>query len=122
MGPITVAVSRVASVELRLKVGSSSITVEVKQDAPLLEPSNPNRTTSFSSTQLADLPNPGNDLSYVANFTPGVVANVAFPNSNSNGNFQFNGLRSQAHDFPIDRLHANSPYIHPNLTRPRRFQ
>src|SRR6266436_717798 len=33
IGPVTVAVSRVASLEFRLKIGSATATVEVKQDA-----------------------------------------------------------------------------------------
>src|SRR5882724_10911699 len=61
IGPITVAVSRVASVEFHLKIGSATATVEVKQEAPLLEPSNPNTTTTLNATQLANLPNGGND-------------------------------------------------------------
>src|SRR5438128_2546585 len=60
IGPITVAVSRVASLEFKLKIGSATATVEVKQDAPLIEPANPNTTTTFSSTQLGNIPNPGN--------------------------------------------------------------
>src|SRR6266436_335147 len=76
IGPITVAVSRVASVEFHLKVGSATATVEVKQDASLIEPSNPNTTTTLSSTQLANIPNPGNDLSYVANLAPGALMNT----------------------------------------------
>src|SRR6266481_731243 len=55
IGPITVAVSRVASLEFRLKIGSATATVEVKQDASLLEPSNPNTTTTFNATQLAEI-------------------------------------------------------------------
>src|SRR5258708_45063 len=66
IGPITVAVSRVASLEFKLKIGSSAATVEVKQEAPLIETANPNTSTTFNTTQLANIPNPGNDLSYVA--------------------------------------------------------
>src|SRR6266849_5451320 len=64
IGPITVAVSRVASLEFKLKIGSATVTVEVKQEAPLIETSNPNSTTTLNVRQLADLPNPGNDISY----------------------------------------------------------
>src|SRR6266853_2049376 len=38
VGPVTVGVSRVASLEFKLKIGSSTATVEVKQDAGLIEP------------------------------------------------------------------------------------
>src|SRR6267154_3227723 len=76
IGPITVAVSRVASLEFKLKIGSSTATVEVKQEAPLIEPSNPNTTTTLNATQLANIPNPGNDLSYVASLAAGALLNT----------------------------------------------
>src|SRR6266446_1921535 len=44
IGPITVDVTRVASLGFHLKVGPATATVEVKQDAPLIEVSNPNST------------------------------------------------------------------------------
>src|SRR5882724_7219172 len=49
IGPVTVAVSRVASLEFHLKVGSATATVEVKQEASLIEPSNPNATTTLNT-------------------------------------------------------------------------
>src|SRR6266849_5806568 len=52
IGPITVAVSRVESVKFHLKVGSATAVVEVRQDAPLVEPGNPNTTTTLNATQL----------------------------------------------------------------------
>src|SRR5258708_26148890 len=45
IGTITVAVRSVATLEFHLKIGSATATVEVKQEAPLIEPSNPNTTT-----------------------------------------------------------------------------
>src|SRR5258708_8070583 len=56
IGPITVAVSRVASLEVKLKIGSSTATVEVKQEVPLIEPRNPNTTTTLKATQLSHIP------------------------------------------------------------------
>jgi len=85
IGPITVAVSRVASVEFHLKIGSATATVEVKQEAPLLEPSNPNTTTTLNATQLANLPNGGNDLSYVVSLAPGALINTPSPTRGESG-------------------------------------
>src|SRR5207244_4353151 len=117
IGPITVAVSRVASLEFKLKIGSATATVEVKQDAPLIEPANPNTTTTFSSTQLGNIPNPGNDLSYMANLAPGAIINVNSTSTQFNaGNVVFNGLPSIANDFTIDGLDANDPYDNVNST------
>jgi len=114
---VTVSVSRVASFHFRLQVGATAEKVEVTSQAALIEPSNPNTTTTFSSTQLADLPNPGNDLSYFANLAPGAIMNVASSAGNiGQGNTAFNGLGSVATDFSIDGIDANSVAVNTNLT------
>src|SRR5216684_347895 len=113
---VTVQVGHSVLLEFRLEVGTLVEKVTVSTAPPLIEPSNPNTTTTFNSTELADLPNPGSDLSYAANLAPGVLGNVAFANSFSNGNFEFNGLGSSSNDFTVDGLDANSPYLNVNLT------
>jgi len=112
---ITVAVSRSALVDFRLQIGAGEIKMTVSTDAPLIEPSNPNTTTTFSATQLANIPNPGNDLSYVANLAPGAIINTSPSNYPYNaGNVEFNGLPSIANDFTIDGLDANTAYYSAN--------
>jgi hypothetical protein len=113
---ITVAVSRSALVDFRLQIGAEEIKVTISTEAPLIEPSNPNTTTTFNSTQLADLPNPGNDLSYVANLAPGVLLNPSQNGTTGGGNFEVNGLPAIANDFTIDGLDANNPYLNTNST------
>src|SRR6266436_5594711 len=116
IGPITVAVSRVASLEFKLKIGPATATVEVKRDAPLLEPSNPNTTTTFSANQLSSLPNPGSDLTYVANLLPGAIMNVSQGGGLVDGKVEFNGLPSLANDFTVDGLDANNIVSSDNFT------
>ncbi len=122
IGPITVAVSRVASLEFRLKIGSATATVVVNQEAPGIEPSNPNTTTTLSAAQLSNIPNPGNDLSYVANLAPGALINASAAGQFGNGNVEFNGLPSTANNFTIDGLDANNPNFNTNLTGGSRLQ
>lgn len=116
IGPITVGVNRVASVEFHLKVGSATATVEVKQEAGLIEPSNPNSTTTFNATQLAEVPNPGNDLSYVANLAPGAVLATGTTSKGFIGKTEFNGLPAIANSFSIDGLDANNAYFNTNAS------
>jgi hypothetical protein len=115
-GPITVAVSRVASLQFKLKIGSATATVEVKQEASLIEPDNPNTTTTLNAAQLAEIPNPGNDLSYVANLAPGALMNVGSVHFGGAGNVEFNGLPSVANSFSIDGLDANNPFFNTNAS------
>src|SRR5882762_8760700 len=74
---ITLAVGHSVNISFQLQVGSVSEKVDViAERAPLIEPSNPNTTTTLNATELANIPNPGNDLSYVANLAPGALINT----------------------------------------------
>jgi hypothetical protein len=109
-GPVTVALSATTSLNIKLEVGQASQTVEVSGAAPLIETSNPNTTTNVTGTQLASLPNPGNDLSYVAQVAPGAVMNT----SGGYGNMEFNGLPATSTNFSIDGMDANDPFLNLN--------
>jgi len=112
---ITLAVGHSVNVNFQLQVGSVSAKVDViGERAPLIEPSNPNTTTTLSATQLADIPNPGNDLSYVANLAPGAIMNTGSTTRGGSGNVEFNGLPSVANSFSIDGLDATNPYGNTN--------
>ncbi len=117
---ITVAVDHAVLVDFRLMPGSIDEKMTVTAQAPLIEPSNPNTTTTFNAQQLADLPNPGGDLSYVANLAPGAILNTTVGPTGgfrfSNGNVEFNGLAAVSNDFTIDGLDANDGFLNTNST------
>lgn len=113
---ITVPVGGAVLVDFRLAPGSINEKVTVTAQAPLIEPNNPNTTTTFEARQLADLPNPGMDLSYVASLAPGALLNTVSNQGLSNGNFEVSGLPSVANDFTIDGLDANDPFVNTNST------
>jgi hypothetical protein len=108
--PIIVTVSQTATVNVRLEVGQASQTVEVQAAAPLIQTDNPNTTTTVSAQSIANLPNPGGDLTFEAQFAPGGVMN----NSGGYGNVEFNGLPSGSNNFTIDGLDANDPFLNLN--------
>ena len=60
----------------KMAVGSSSQTVEVTTAAPLVQADNADLSTNFNQTQIANQPNGGNDLTYIAQTTPGVTMNT----------------------------------------------
>lgn len=110
VGPVTVQVSRTANADVTLEVGAQTQTVEVTGHTQMLETSNPNTTTTVNARALADLPNPGNDLSYVAQIAPGAVMNTG----GGYGNMEFNGLPATSTNFTIDGLDANDPFLNLN--------
>jgi Carboxypeptidase regulatory-like domain len=108
---VSVEVSRTTTLNINLKVGRTTERVRVAAAPPFVETDNPNTTTTFDARTLTDLPNPGMDLTYVANFAPGAVINTKLY---GHGNVEFNGLPSVANQFVIDGLDANDPLFNLN--------
>jgi len=114
---LSVEIGHAYVVDFRLQPGSINEKVTVTAQAPLIEPSNPNTTTSFEARQLSDLPNPGNDLSYFATLAPGAIGTTQAANANTGGgNVEFNGLPALYNDFTIDGLDANDTFGNRNAT------
>ena len=55
---------------------SAGVTVTVLDEAPLLKAENGDASTTISQLQVSQVPNPGNDLTYVAQIAPGVIMNT----------------------------------------------
>jgi hypothetical protein len=71
--------------------------VTVSGAAPLVNPENPNTSTTLNAPALENLPNPGADMPYPLQFAPGALMNTAgsgndfIGGTNGYGNVQFNG-------------------------------
>jgi Carboxypeptidase regulatory-like domain len=108
------------TVEFTLKIAASSQNVMVTERAPLLNPQNPNTSTTLTARALEDLPNPGGDLTYPLQFAAGALINTAgsgndfVGGSNGYGNVQFNGLPSLSNGYIVDGLETNDPLTNLN--------
>src|ERR1700730_16580841 len=65
------------TVDFTLKVAQSSETVEVSSEAPLINTEDANTSTTLNAPALENLPNPGGDLTYPLQFSPGALINTA---------------------------------------------
>jgi len=103
-----------------LPVARSSESVEVSSEAPILNPANPNTSTTLTVRALEDLPNPGGDLTYPLQFSPGALINTAgggndfVGGSNGYGNVEFNGLPALSNGYIVDGLETNDPLTNLN--------
>src|ERR1700734_1073095 len=108
------------TVDFRLNIASASATVVVHEQAPLINPDNPNTSTTLSARALEDLPNPGGDMTYPLQFAPGALINTAgsgndfVGGTNGYGNVQFNGLPSLSNGYIVDGLETNDPLTNLN--------
>lgn len=99
--------------DFKLGVGSGSETVEVKAaTASLVQADGADLSTSFSSELIQNLPNPGNDLTYIAQTAPGVNMNTG----GGNGNFQAFGLPTLSNLFTVNGENATNPFVNLNFS------
>jgi carboxypeptidase family protein len=106
----SVTVGQTATVNLALSVSSSTATVEVSAETPLLQTENADVTTNFTQKQIALVPNPGNDLSYIAQTAPGMVQNT----QGGQGNFSAYGLPATSNLFTVNGQNDNDPFLNLN--------
>ncbi len=108
------------TVDFTLNVAGTSHAVTVNDEAPLVNPQNPNTSTTLNARALENLPNPGGDMTYPLQFAAGALMNTAgsgndfVGGTNGYGNVQFNGLPSLANGYIVDGLETNDPLTNLN--------
>jgi hypothetical protein len=108
--PATVALGVLTRADVRLTLGSTSQTVEVTGTATVLHTEAADLSTSFTLQQVQSLPNPGNDLTFVAQTAPGTVMNT----QSGYGNFSAFGLPATSNTFTVNGGYENDPFLNVN--------
>jgi hypothetical protein len=111
---VTVQVGQIAPADIKLGIGSSATVVDVTSEAQLLHTENADISTTFSSEAVQALPNPGNDLTFVAQTSPGAVMNTSTPSNGSAfgyGNFSVFGLPATSNTFTLNGTYENDPFL-----------
>ena len=103
-----VNVGQAASANITLVVSTATTTVEVTTSP--LQVENADNTTSFGQAQISNVPNPGNDLSAIAQTSPGAVMNTQA----GFGNFSTYGLPATSNLFTLDGQNDNDPFLNLN--------
>lgn len=106
---LTIAVTpgQIAQADVKLPVGSSTTSVEVAATEPLLHTEDADLTTSFTQEQVQNLPNPGNDLTFIAQTSPGAIMNT----QSGYGNFSAFGLPATSNTFTVNGGYENDPFL-----------
>jgi hypothetical protein len=101
---ITVANAQVLGVDLKLTVGSESQTINVEAVASTLQTENGNVATNVSQKQIAEVPNSGNNMTYVTKLTPGMGTGF--------------GVSGSTTLYTVDGMRNNDPYNNSNNSGP----
>ena len=107
-----VLIGQVVDAPIQLGVKGQTTTVEVTAEAPLLQTENANIATSYTTKQIELVPNPGNDITYIAQTSPGVLMNSS--SGGGYGNFSAFGLPATANLFTVNGNDENDPYLNLN--------
>jgi Carboxypeptidase regulatory-like domain len=113
--PISVEVGRTVTLNFNLTPSATAQTIEVTADQTLLSLENPNTTTTLEAKTIANLPNPGQDLTFIAQFSPGALMNTAGSSNDAKaaggyGNVEFNGLPATSNGYILDGYDSNDPW------------
>lgn len=111
---VEVILGQIVSGNVKLEPGSVSTTVEVTATGPVLQTENANITTNFDTKQLSEIPNPGGDITYIANSAPGITTNNS--TAGGYGNFSAFGLPADANLFTVNGNDYNDPFLNLNNT------
>jgi len=107
---VDVAVGQIGTVGIQLTLGASSSSVTVTEAAPLLQTDNGDTSTALTEQQISQVPNPGNDLTYIAQLAPGTVMNT----QGGMGNIEAFGLPATSNLFTMNGMDDNDPFLNVN--------
>ena len=118
--PTSVSVGQTVTVNFTLFPAATEQTVEVREQFGLMSLENPNTSTTLEAKTIKNLPNPGQDLTYVAQFAPGALMNTAGSSNDAKaaggyGNVEFNGLPATSNGYILDGFDANDPFLGLNI-------
>jgi len=118
---ITAAVGQIQTVDFALPLSAAvRQNIVVTTEAPPIDTRNANTATTLAADAIANLPNPGSDLTYPAQFAPGALINTAGSGNdfvgaqNGYGNVEINGLPALSNAFVVDGLETNDPLTNLN--------
>src|SRR5580693_5526618 len=100
------------AVSIPLELGAGTTTVEVSEAPALLQTENANISTTFDTRTVQNIPNPGNDVTYIAQTAPGISMNTS--SGNGYGNFSAFGLPGTSNLFTINGNDYNDPFLNLN--------
>jgi carboxypeptidase family protein len=107
---VIVNVGQITTVNVTMSLATAVQTVTVTEAVPLLQTENGNELATLNEQQVSQVPNPGNDLSYIAQIAPGTVMNT----QGGFGNFSANGMPGTSNLFTLNGMDDNDPFLNLN--------
>ena len=111
---VDVLLGPAVSVNVSLAIATPATEITVADEVPLLQAESGDFSTAINREQISDLPNSGNDLTYIAQTAPGVVMNT----DGGAGNFSSLGMPGTSNLFTLNGMNDNDMGLNLNQTGP----
>jgi hypothetical protein len=115
--PFSLEVLQTANFDVKLKVGSSTTTVDVSAAAPILDTTDPTLASTFTANTISNFPLNGLDFSALTLYVPGAVSSYGTSGTTSIERSTYNsdtpnidGNRAQANNYTLDGIDMNETY------------
>lgn len=92
------------TVNVMLEIARENTTVRVTGEAPALQAENGDLSATSSQREISELPNPGNDITYIAQTAPGVVMDTDLQGG---ANFSSLGMPGTSTLFTVNGMNDN---------------
>src|ERR1700733_2857884 len=109
---VEVLLGQTALASVKLEVGATSETITVTEQGALLQTEDANITSNFDTNQIQNIPNPGGDITYVAQTAPGIAMNSS--TGGGYGNFSAFGLPGTSNLFTVNGNDYNDAFLNLN--------
>ena len=105
---VMVSVGQASTANLKLNVANANTTVvEVTAGGNAVQVENGNVSTNITPETIANIPNPGNDLTYYVQTAPGATMNTQA----GYGNSATFGISGTSNLFTVDGMNENDPFL-----------
>jgi len=109
---VEVLLGQTALASVKLEVGATSETITVTEQGALLQTEDANISSNFDTNQIQNIPNPGGDITYVAQTAPGIIMNSS--TGGGYGNFSAFGLPGTSNLFTVNGNDYNDAFLNLN--------
>src|SRR5271170_2456869 len=110
--PTEVLLGQITLANIKIEVGANSDTVTVTEQGALLQTEDANISSNFDTNQIQNIPNPGGDITYVAQTAPGIIMNSS--TGGGYGHFSAFGLPGTANLFTVNGNDYNDAFLNLN--------
>src|SRR5208337_3040722 len=103
-----------SAVNLTLEIAKENSTLKVTGEAPLIQAENGDASATMTQLQVSQVPNPGNDLTYIAQTAPGAIMNTDTIGLPYAGNFSILGMPGTSNLFTLNGMNNNDIQMNTN--------